>query len=95
MQDPATRAGAVGGIIPVFSYGIGRSLDFRWNEFFTHPAAGGPLIMEFDTPLDIRNLRVATTGCDGANHEPCSTPSSRPCTATRTPDVPSLPWRPR
>jgi len=31
------------------------------------------LILEFDTPLDIRNLRVATTGCDEiANHEPCS-----------------------
>ena len=28
------------------------------------PVAAGPNILEFDTPLDIRNLRVATTGCD-------------------------------
>ena len=61
------------GIVPVFSYGKGRALDYHWNEFLVPPVAAGPNILEFDTPLDIRNLRVATTGCDEiANHEPCS-----------------------
>ena len=51
----------------------GRALDYHWNEFLVPPVAAGPNILEFDTPLDIRNLRVATTGCDEiANHEPCS-----------------------
>ena len=65
--------GPFSGVIPVFGYGKGRLTDFTWNNRHPNPPEAGPEVIEFERALDIRNLRVATYGCDAiATTVPCT-----------------------